>query len=235
MELDAKGFVLTDSDLGDVGFEPLPFETSRAGILPAGDVRSQSMKRVAAAVGDAHPAVGMPDLVNGAQVDEQKVDGGSLDQGMNPDYFPPGMADPLGPAAGHRIPVIPVTVSCFCRTAIRLSKGAVRGSRDTLGGGIFAGESRLESPIGRITRSFKMCAFGPDFLGTVVSRLPALTTVSPAVAVSIALAFLAAVTLLPAMLILAGRRGWVTPRGTGNNRFWRVVQVRIVMRPRTSP
>jgi RND superfamily putative drug exporter len=55
------------------------------------------------------------------------------------------------------------------------------------------------------------------------------------VAVSIALAVLAAVTLLPAMLVLAGRRGWVTPRGSGNNRFWRVLEVRIVRRPRTSP
>lgn len=57
VELDAKGFVLTDSDLGDVGFEPLPFETSRAGIFAAGDVRSQSMKRVAAAVGDGSSAI----------------------------------------------------------------------------------------------------------------------------------------------------------------------------------
>ena len=57
MELDAKGFVLTDSDLNDVGFEPLPFETSRAGIFAAGDVRSQSMKRVAAAVGDGSSAI----------------------------------------------------------------------------------------------------------------------------------------------------------------------------------
>jgi len=57
VELDAKGFVLTDSDLGDVGFEPLPFETSRAGIFAAGDVRAQSMKRVAAAVGDGSSAI----------------------------------------------------------------------------------------------------------------------------------------------------------------------------------
>ena len=57
VELDAKGFVLTDSDLNDVGFEPLPFETSRAGIFAAGDVRSQSMKRVAAAVGDGSSAI----------------------------------------------------------------------------------------------------------------------------------------------------------------------------------
>ena len=55
--LDAKGFVLTDSDLNDVGFDPLPFETSRAGVFAAGDVRAQSMKRVAAAVGDGSSTI----------------------------------------------------------------------------------------------------------------------------------------------------------------------------------
>ena len=57
VDLDAKGFILTDSDLGDVGFEPMPFETSRAGVFAAGDVRAQSMKRVAAAVGDGSSAI----------------------------------------------------------------------------------------------------------------------------------------------------------------------------------
>ncbi len=60
VELDDKGFVLTDSDLvGRVpdGFEPLPFETSRPGVFAAGDVRSSSMKRVAAAVGDGSSAI----------------------------------------------------------------------------------------------------------------------------------------------------------------------------------
>lgn len=57
VELDAKGFVLTDSDLGDIDFDPLPFETSRAGVFAAGDVRAQSMKRVAAAVGDGSSAI----------------------------------------------------------------------------------------------------------------------------------------------------------------------------------
>lgn len=50
--------MLTDADLGDdVGFEPLPFETSRPGIFAAGDVRASSMKRVAAAVGDGSSAI----------------------------------------------------------------------------------------------------------------------------------------------------------------------------------
>lgn len=57
VELDEKGFVLTDSDLDGLSFEPLPFETSRPGVFAAGDVRARSMKRVAAAVGDGSSAI----------------------------------------------------------------------------------------------------------------------------------------------------------------------------------
>jgi thioredoxin reductase (NADPH) len=64
--LDADGFVPTDrqltgEDLSEVwpelGREPLPFETSVPGVFAAGDVRLNSMKRVAAAVGDGASAV----------------------------------------------------------------------------------------------------------------------------------------------------------------------------------
>jgi thioredoxin reductase (NADPH) len=57
VELDDKGFVLTDSDLRGLSFDPLPFETSRPGVFAAGDVRARSMKRVAAAVGDGSSAI----------------------------------------------------------------------------------------------------------------------------------------------------------------------------------
>ena len=57
IELDDKGFILTDSDLHGLAFEPLPFETSRPGVFAAGDVRARSMKRVAAAVGDGSSAI----------------------------------------------------------------------------------------------------------------------------------------------------------------------------------
>ena len=57
VELDVKGFVLTDSDLRGLSFDPLPFETSRPGVFAAGDVRARSMKRVAAAVGDGSSAI----------------------------------------------------------------------------------------------------------------------------------------------------------------------------------
>jgi thioredoxin reductase (NADPH) len=59
--LDDAGFVPTDVRLGDrwtgVGRDPLPFETSVPGVFAAGDVRLDSMKRVAAAVGEGASAV----------------------------------------------------------------------------------------------------------------------------------------------------------------------------------
>ena len=63
--LDEKGFVLTDRFLPArtldhplfVEREPLPFETSAPGVFAVGDVRSGSMKRVAAAVGEGSSAV----------------------------------------------------------------------------------------------------------------------------------------------------------------------------------
>jgi thioredoxin reductase (NADPH) len=64
--VDSNGFILTDTQLADVhlGAEwagidsgPLPFETSVPGVFAAGDVRLDSMKRVAAAVGEGSGAV----------------------------------------------------------------------------------------------------------------------------------------------------------------------------------
>ncbi|MFC7642497.1 NAD(P)/FAD-dependent oxidoreductase [Streptosporangium lutulentum] len=51
LALDDKGFVLTGFDDG------LPLETSLPGVFAAGDVRSQSVKRVASAVGEGAMAV----------------------------------------------------------------------------------------------------------------------------------------------------------------------------------
>jgi thioredoxin reductase (NADPH) len=64
--LDEHGFVLTDLSLDDEPLDdswrsarrrPLPFETSRPGLFAVGDLRSGSMKRVAAAVGEGSAAV----------------------------------------------------------------------------------------------------------------------------------------------------------------------------------
>ncbi len=65
LELDPKGFILTDRSLPDpitsgprfATRNPLPFETSVPGVFAAGDTRSGSLKRVAAAVGEGSSAV----------------------------------------------------------------------------------------------------------------------------------------------------------------------------------
>ena len=70
------------------------------------------------------------------------------------------------------------------------------------------------------------------FLGMIFTRLPAFTSVGPALAVSIAVAFLAAITLLPAILVVAGRRGWITPRRPITSRIWQRSAIHIVRRPK---
>lgn len=70
------------------------------------------------------------------------------------------------------------------------------------------------------------------FLGMAFTRLGVFSTVGPALAISIAVAFLAAVTLLPAILVLTGRRGWIAPRRDLTSRFWRRSGVHIVRRPK---
>jgi thioredoxin reductase (NADPH) len=54
IKLDGRGFVFTGSDAGD---DHYPLGTSRRGIFAVGDVRSGSVKRVAAAVGDGAQVV----------------------------------------------------------------------------------------------------------------------------------------------------------------------------------
>ena len=45
------------------------------------------------------------------------------------------------------------------------------------------------------------------------------------------MAFLAAVTLLPAILMVAGPRGWLGPRKECAAQFWRRIGVRVVRHP----
>ena len=54
MALDPKGFVLAGADAGS---DRHPLETSRRGVFAIGDVRSGSVKRVAAAVGEGAQVV----------------------------------------------------------------------------------------------------------------------------------------------------------------------------------
>lgn len=70
------------------------------------------------------------------------------------------------------------------------------------------------------------------FLAMVFARLPVFTTVGPAMAIAIGIGFVGAVTLLPAILVLIGPRGWVKPRKGLTNHFWRKSGIRIVRRPK---
>ncbi len=70
------------------------------------------------------------------------------------------------------------------------------------------------------------------FLGMSFTRLELFSSIGPALAIAIGVAFVAAVTLLPAVIVLAGRRGWVSPRRDLTTRFWRRSGIHIVRRPR---
>ena len=69
------------------------------------------------------------------------------------------------------------------------------------------------------------------FLGMVFTKLTVFSTVGVALAAAIAVGCLGALTFLPALLVLAGRRGWVKPRRDLTSRFWRRSGIRIVRRP----
>jgi putative drug exporter of the RND superfamily len=69
------------------------------------------------------------------------------------------------------------------------------------------------------------------FLGMVFTHLGAFRNVGPALACSIAVALIAALTFLPALMVLAGRRGWIKPRRDLTTQFWRRSGIRIVRRP----
>lgn len=71
------------------------------------------------------------------------------------------------------------------------------------------------------------------FLGMIFTKLGILRTVGPVLGLSVAVAFFAAVTLLPALLVLAGRRGWVAPRRDLTRPLWRRSGIHIVRRPKT--
>jgi RND superfamily putative drug exporter len=72
---------------------------------------------------------------------------------------------------------------------------------------------------------------GITFLLLGFAKMGVFKTVGVSSAIGIAVAFLAGVTLLPAILVLAGPRGWVKPRRELTTRFWRRSGIRIVRRP----
>jgi RND superfamily putative drug exporter len=73
---------------------------------------------------------------------------------------------------------------------------------------------------------------GITFLLISFARMGVFQTVGTAAAIGVGVAFLAGVTLLPAILVLAGPRGWVKPRRELTAPFWRRSGIRIVRRPR---
>lgn len=89
------------------------------------------------------------------------------------------------------------------------------------------------SSIGKVIAA-SAATVGVTFLGMSFARLDLFATTGPALAIAIAVAFLAAVTVLPAIIVLAGRRRWIMPRKDLTTRFWRRSGVRIVRRPRAN-
>jgi RND superfamily putative drug exporter len=70
------------------------------------------------------------------------------------------------------------------------------------------------------------------FFGLAFTDLGIFQTIGPALTVTIAIGFFAAITMLPALIVLAGRRGWIKPRKDMTGRFWRRSGVHIARRPR---
>jgi putative drug exporter of the RND superfamily len=69
------------------------------------------------------------------------------------------------------------------------------------------------------------------FFGLSFTTLGVFSTVGAALSITVAVAFLASITLLPAMIVLVGRRGWVKPRRDLTGRWWRRSAVHIVRKP----
>lgn len=69
------------------------------------------------------------------------------------------------------------------------------------------------------------------FMGMIFTKLTVFSTVGVALATAICVGCLGALTFLPALLVLAGRRGWARPRRDLTTRFWKRSGIRIVRRP----
>jgi RND superfamily putative drug exporter len=85
--------------------------------------------------------------------------------------------------------------------------------------------------IGKVIAA-SAATMGITFLVISFARMGVFKTVGASSAIGIGVAFLAAVTLLPAILVLTGPRGWVKPRRELTARLWRRSGIRIVRRPK---
>lgn len=70
------------------------------------------------------------------------------------------------------------------------------------------------------------------FLAMIFTKLEVFSAVGPAISISVIVALLSATTLLPALLVIAGRRNWIKPRRDLTTRMWRITGTRVVRRPR---
>ena len=70
------------------------------------------------------------------------------------------------------------------------------------------------------------------FVAMAFTKLQVFSAVGPAISISVVVALLSAITLLPALLVLAGRRGWIKPGRDLTTRTWRVIGTRVVRRPK---
>ncbi|WP_082958284.1 RND family transporter [Mycobacterium alsense] len=70
------------------------------------------------------------------------------------------------------------------------------------------------------------------FLAMAFTKLQVFSAVGPAISISVVVALLSAITLLPALMVLAGRRGWIKPGRDRTTRAWRIIGTRVVRRPR---
>ena len=84
--------------------------------------------------------------------------------------------------------------------------------------------------IGKVI-SASAATVGITFLLLSFTKMGVFRTVGVSAAIGIGVAYLAGLTLLPAILTLAGPRGWIRPRRELTARFWRRSGIRIVRRP----
>ncbi|MCT7658838.1 MMPL/RND family transporter [Mycobacterium deserti] len=99
------------------------------------------------------------------------------------------------------------------------------------GAGVEEAVKRAMISIGKVITA-SAATVGLTFLGISFADMGVFSTIGVSSAIGIGVAFLAALTLLPAILVLAGPRGWVKPRRELTARFWRRSGVRIVRRPK---
>jgi len=91
--------------------------------------------------------------------------------------------------------------------------------------------ARALTSIGKVIAA-SAATVAVTFLGMIFTQLGILRSAGPALGISVAVVFFAAVTLLPALLVLAGRRGWIAPRRDLTRRLWRRSGIQIVRKPK---